>query len=48
MKFLFSRRRRSALREEGGAELMVKEGALENPKVEAIFGLHVTSRLPSE
>jgi amidohydrolase len=27
--------------EEGGAELMVKEGALDNPKVEAIFGLHV-------
>ncbi|HEX6088185.1 MAG TPA: amidohydrolase [Thermoanaerobaculia bacterium] len=30
--------------EEGGAALMVKEGALENPKVDAIFGLHVTSR----
>lgn len=30
--------------EEGGAQLMVKEGALENPKVDAIFGLHVTSR----
>jgi amidohydrolase len=27
--------------EEGGAELMVKEGALDNPKVDAIFGLHV-------
>jgi amidohydrolase len=27
--------------EEGGARLMVKEGALEAPKVEAIFGLHV-------
>ena len=27
--------------EEGGAELMVKEGALENPNVDAIFGLHV-------
>lgn len=27
--------------EEGGAELMVKEGVLENPKVDAIFGLHV-------
>ena len=32
--------------EEGGAELMVKEGALENPKVDAIYGLHVTSRFP--
>jgi amidohydrolase len=30
--------------EEGGAELMVKEGALQN--VNAVFGLHVTSRYP--
>jgi amidohydrolase len=30
--------------EEGGAYLMVKEGALDNPKVDAVFGLHVTSR----
>jgi amidohydrolase len=30
--------------EEGGAELMIKEGALDNPKVEAIFGLHVFPR----
>jgi len=27
--------------EEGGAELMVKEGAFENPKPDAVFGLHV-------
>jgi amidohydrolase len=27
--------------EEGGAPLMVKEGALDDPKVEAVFGLHV-------
>jgi amidohydrolase len=27
--------------EQGGAELMVKESVLENPKVDAIFGLHV-------
>ena len=26
--------------EEGGAELMVKEGVLENPKVDVVFGLH--------
>src|SRR5213078_3406231 len=32
--------------EEGGAALMVKEGALDNPKVDAVFGLHVTSRYP--
>jgi amidohydrolase len=27
--------------EEGGAPLMVKEGALDDPKVQAVFGLHV-------
>jgi amidohydrolase len=27
--------------EEGGAELMLKEGAFENPRPEAVFGLHV-------
>jgi len=32
--------------EEGGAALMVKEGALDSPKVDAVFGLHVTSRYP--
>ncbi len=30
-----------------GAELMVIEGVLENPKVDAIFGLHIQSLLPS-
>ena len=30
--------------EEGGAELMVKEGVLENPKVDVIFGLHVDAQ----
>ena len=29
--------------EEGGAKLMVREGCLDNPKVEAIFGLHINS-----
>jgi amidohydrolase len=29
--------------EEGGAELMIKEGAFENPKPDAVFGLHVFS-----
>jgi amidohydrolase len=33
--------------EEGGAEMMVREGALENPKPGAIFGLHVVSALPT-
>ena len=31
--------------EEGGAKMMIAEGALENPAPRAIFGLHVTSRL---
>ncbi|MBI5858329.1 MAG: amidohydrolase [Sphingobacteriales bacterium] len=31
--------------EEGGAPLMVKEGVMENPKVDAIFGLHIESNV---
>jgi amidohydrolase len=31
--------------EEGGAELMVKEGVMDDPKVEAIFGLHIESAI---
>lgn len=30
--------------EEGGAPLMVKEGVLNNPKIDAIFGIHVNSQ----
>jgi len=30
--------------EEGGAPLMIKEGAMDNPKVDAIFGLHINSQ----
>jgi amidohydrolase len=30
-----------------GAKLMISEGVLENPKVDAIFGLHVWSSMPS-
>lgn len=33
--------------EEGGAELMVKEGVMDNPKIDAIFGLHINSRTES-
>lgn len=29
--------------EEGGAPLMVKEGVMDNPKVDAVFGLHIWS-----
>ncbi len=31
--------------EEGGAKLMMEEGCMQNPKVEAIFGLHITSKM---
>jgi amidohydrolase len=33
--------------EEGGAPLMIKEGALDNPKVEVMFGLHINSSTES-
>ena len=29
--------------EEGGASLMVKEGVMDNPKIDAIFGIHINS-----
>jgi amidohydrolase len=32
--------------EEGGAALMIKEGVLDNPKVEVAFGLHISSMTP--
>jgi amidohydrolase len=32
--------------EEGGAELMVKEGVLKDPAVDAIFGIHINSKTP--
>ena len=31
--------------EEGGAPLMIKEGVMDNPKVDAVFGLHISSGL---
>ena len=47
VKFIFQPAEEGAPQgEEGGAELMVKEGVLADPKVDAIFGLHVTSRFP--
>jgi amidohydrolase len=33
--------------EDGGARMMVEQGCLENPKVGAIFGLHITSIYPT-
>ena len=32
--------------EDGGARMMIAEGAMEAPRPDAVFGLHVTSRLP--
>lgn len=31
--------------EEGGAPLMIKEGVMDNPKVDAVLGLHISSSL---
>ncbi|MFM9837385.1 MAG: amidohydrolase [Cyclobacteriaceae bacterium] len=49
IKFLFQPAEEGAPQEEGtaGAELMVKDGVLENPKVDVVFGLHMQSLLPS-
>jgi len=42
VKFIFQPAEEGApFGEEGGAKLMIEEGALENPEVGAIFGLHV-------
>lgn len=42
IKFIFQPAEEGAPKgEEGGAGLMVKEGVLENPKVDVIFGLHI-------
>jgi amidohydrolase len=44
VKFIFQPAEEGAPRgEQGGAELMIKEGALENPRPAAIFGLHAWS-----
>jgi amidohydrolase len=32
--------------EEGGAPLMIKEGAMDNPKLDAVFGLHMAASVP--
>ncbi len=45
VKFIFQPAEEGAPQgEQGGAELMIKEGVLENPKVEVIFGLHINSQ----
>lgn len=48
VKFIFQPAEEGAPRgEEGGASLMIKEGALENPRPAAIFGLHVFTPYPA-
>ncbi|HZH94836.1 MAG TPA: amidohydrolase, partial [Flavisolibacter sp.] len=32
--------------EEGGAALMIKEGVLQNPKVDVVFGMHIDAQTP--
>ncbi len=47
VKFIFQPAEEGAPQgEEGGAELMVKEGVMKNPEVEAVFGLHISSQSP--
>jgi amidohydrolase len=46
VKFIFQPAEEGAPKgEAGGAELMVKEGVLENPKVDVVFGLHINAQL---
>ncbi|MFO0002915.1 MAG: M20/M25/M40 family metallo-hydrolase, partial [bacterium] len=46
VKFIFQPAEEGAPEgEEGGAPLMVKEGVMDNPKVDVVFGLHISSEL---
>ena len=48
VKFLFQPAEEGAPGEEnGGARLMIEQGCMEEPKVGAVFGLHVTSNHPT-
>lgn len=47
IKFFFQPAEEGApVGEEGGAALMIKEGVLDNPKVDAVFGMHISSMTP--
>ncbi|WP_460570633.1 amidohydrolase [Flaviaesturariibacter terrae] len=47
VKFIFQPAEEGApAGEEGGAALMIKEGVLDNPKVDAVFGLHINAQTP--
>jgi amidohydrolase len=46
VKFIFQPAEEGAPgNEEGGAALMVKEGVMENPKVDVVFGMHIESNI---
>jgi len=45
VKFLFQPAEEHGAR--GGAKPMIEDGAMENPKVDYVFGLHIVSDLPS-
>jgi amidohydrolase len=49
VKFIFQPAEEGAPPAEGtaGAELMVQQGVMQNPKVDAIFGLHVFANVPT-
>jgi amidohydrolase len=48
VKFLFQPAEETPpIGEEGGARMMVAQGCLKNPDVDAVFGLHVTSIFPT-
>ncbi|HEY5919416.1 MAG TPA: amidohydrolase [Chryseolinea sp.] len=48
VKFVFQPAEEGApFGEEGGAQLMIKEGVLNNPDVDVMFGLHIQALLPS-
>lgn len=49
VKFIFQPAEEGAPLDErpAGAELMVKEGVMQNPKVDAVFGLHVFANVPT-
>ena len=46
VKFIFQPAEEGAGTEPGGASLMIEQGVLDNPKVDAIFGLHIQSTVP--
>lgn len=45
VKFIFQPAEETPpLGEEGGARIMIEQGCMQNPRVDAIFGLHITSK----